>query len=396
MSPDFVHYSPDIETIDPRIDELMTQIIEFWEKKGRESPTTEGTGRAVRGAHAKSLGVAKAEVEILPDVPAPYAQGIYANPSRHGALIRFSSASNHLGPDAQLGAVLGFAIKIFAIEGTKLVDDEPDCTTFDLVLKNNPFFVANTARHYLVLQGVGNDAGQYLARGKAGFRDFLTDILTGKGTFEQADWAWEEMFAFVKTATQTPVNNPLLTPYWSMGAVRHGDHVAKIRVAPAPESAEHAIHTKLDLKSAPDVFGPALADELEARAFDFDLQVQLCADLERMPINDTTVEWPEQLSPFVTVGRVHIPRQDVSRSSNLEAADALAFNQWRVTAEHRPLGEIMQVRQIYTASAKVRRALNHQPQTEPKNADEVLPGPAISGTGSDGHDRRPAENPLIG
>ncbi|WP_266557246.1 hypothetical protein [Streptomyces sp. NBC_01446] len=51
----------------------------------------------------------------------------------------------------------------------------------------------------------------------------------------------------------------------------------------------------------------------------------------------------------------------------------LAFNQWRVTAEHRPLGEIMQVRQIYTASAKVRRAYNHQPQVEPKSADEVLP-----------------------
>jgi hypothetical protein len=50
--PDFVRYSPDIETIDPDIDALLEQIIEFWEKKGRESPKTEGTGRAVRGAHA--------------------------------------------------------------------------------------------------------------------------------------------------------------------------------------------------------------------------------------------------------------------------------------------------------------------------------------------------------
>jgi hypothetical protein len=66
-------------------------------RKGRAS------GRAVHGAHAKTLGVVKAEVEILGYVPAPYAQGIYAKPGRHGALIRFSSASNHLGPDAQLG-----------------------------------------------------------------------------------------------------------------------------------------------------------------------------------------------------------------------------------------------------------------------------------------------------
>jgi hypothetical protein len=32
----------------------------------------------------------------------------------------------------------------------------------------------------------------------------------------------------------------------------------------------------------------------------------------------------------------------------------------------------MHVRRIYSASAKVRRILNQQPQSEPTNADEVL------------------------
>src|SRR5262249_35680755 len=158
--------------------------------------------------------------------------------------------------------------------------------SFDLVLKNSPFFVANTARKYLILQEVGNDAGTYLARGKAGFRDFLADFLTGKGTFEQPDWAWEELFAYVKTATRTPVRHPLVPPYWSMGAVRHGDYVAKVRVAPTEDSLQHVNHKELDLTVAPDVFGPALADALAARAYNFDLQIQLCADLERMPVND--------------------------------------------------------------------------------------------------------------
>ena len=373
MSSDFVRYSPEIETIDPDIDELLPKIIEFWEKKGRESPSTEGTGRAVRGAHAKAFGVAKAEVEILHAVPSAYAQGIYAAPGRHGALIRFSSASPHLGPDAQLGAALGFAIKIFGVDGPKLVDDEPDSPTFDLVLKNTPIFVANTAKHYLFIQEITTDLPKYLARGKAGFRELLTDFLTGKGTLEQPDWAWEEVLAFVKVATQTPVRNPLLTTYWTMAAVRHGDYVAKVRVAPAAESATNVIHRELDLTTGADVFSATLVDELQARAFDFDLQVQLCTDLDAMPVNDVTVEWPEQLSPFVTVARVHLPRQDISGPDNFEKGDALAFNQWRCTAEHRPLGEIMDVRRIYSASAKVRRTLNHQPQAEPASADEVLP-----------------------
>ncbi len=376
MSSEFVRYSREIETIDPHIDELMPKIIEFWERKVRESPEAEGTGRAVRGAHAKTLGLVRAEVEILDDVPAAYAQGIYAKPGRHGALIRFSSASNHLGPDAHLGSVLGFAIKIFEVDGAKLVEDEPSCTTFDLVLKNNPTFVASTARHYLVLQEVGDDSHEYIARGKAGFHELLADLLTGRGTFEQSDWAWEEMFAFVKAA-QTPVRNPLLSTYWTMASVRHGDYVAKLRFAPAANSAAQVIHRDIDLSSGPDVFGPALVDELQAQAFDFDLQVQLCTDLDAMPVNDATVEWPEKLSPFVTVGRAHLPRQDISRPENFEKGDGLAFNQWRVTDEHRPLGEIMDVRRIYTASAKLRRALNHQPQTEPTGADEVLAWPEL-------------------
>ena len=351
----------------------MAQIIDFWEKTVRESPTREGTGRAVRGAHAKTLGVVKAEVEILGDVPAPYAQGIYAKPGRHGALIRFSSANNHLGPDAQLGPVLGFAIKIFEVDGTKLVEDEPDSTTFDLVLKNNPTFVANTARHYVFIQEIGNDSIKYLARGKAGFRELLTDLLTGKGTFEQSDWAWEEMFAFVKAATRRrcAIRCSARTGRWPRCVTATmSPRSVSLRLRTAPRQV---IHRELDLTSGPDVFGPTLVDELQAHAFDFDLQVQLCTDLEAMPVNDATVEWPEKLSPFVTVGRVHLPRQDISGPENFEKGDALAFNQWRVTADHRPLGEIMDVRRIYSASAKVRRTLNHQPQTEPASADEVLP-----------------------
>jgi hypothetical protein len=75
---------------------------------------------------------------------------------------------------------------------------------------------------------------------------------------------------------------------------------------------------------------------------------------------------------------VHLPRQDISEAEHSDAADALAFNQWRVTEPHRPMGEIMDVRRIYSTSARIRRELNDQPLTEPSTIDEVLPGqPAL-------------------
>jgi hypothetical protein len=148
MSSEFVRYAAEIETIDPHFDETLAQIIDFVHKKGRESPRTEGAGRAIRAAHAKSFGLVKTEVEILADVPAAYALGIYCQtgpPRRSDSLL---PTSGHLGTDAQLGSGLGFAIKIFDVDGVKLVEDQPDSTTFDLVLKNNSIFICNTAKHY--------------------------------------------------------------------------------------------------------------------------------------------------------------------------------------------------------------------------------------------------------
>ena len=168
--------------------------------------------------------------------------------------------------------------------------------------------------------------------------------------------------------------NLLLSNYWTMGAVRHGDYVAKIRIAPVPEFASRVARHTPDLASAPEVFRPALVAELRERPFEFDIQVQLCADIGRMPVEDVTVEWPEQLSPFVTVAKVRIPQQDISGDDNLEKMDALSFTPWRVTAEHSPLGNIMRVRkEVYRHASVLRHTLNHQQRKEPGSADEVLP-----------------------
>ena len=93
-----------------------------------------------------------------------------------------------------------------------------------------------------------------------------------------------------------------------------------------------------------------------------------------MPVEDVTVEWPEQLSPFVTVAKVRIPQQDISGDDNLEKMDALSFTPWRVTAEHAPLGNIMRARkEVYRHASVLRHTLNHQQRKEPGSADEVLP-----------------------
>ncbi|GGZ13734.1 hypothetical protein GCM10010300_67440 [Streptomyces olivaceoviridis] len=112
---------------------------------------------------------------------------------------------------------------------------------------------------------------------------------------------------------------------------------------------------------------------MRERPYAFDIQVQLCTDLRRMPVEDTTVEWPEGLSPSVTVARLRLPQQDISGPENLAKMDSLSFTPWRVTAEHAPLGNIMRARkEVYRHSSIAGHKLNLQPRTEPRSADEVL------------------------
>jgi len=372
MSTRFVKYTPDIETADPGFDQNLQTVIAKTERYIARSVTTEGTGRAVRDAHAKGYGLVRAEVEILDQLPAEYAQGIYATPGRHDALIRFSNGSPHAGADARLGGATGLALKIFDIAGPTLLEDEPDTRTFDYANINAPVFFCNTVEHYLFIQDLFIEAPAYFVQGTPGRHSFYQDFVTGKGTLDQDNWAWDELLAFLRVLQSPPVNL-LLSTYWTMGAVRHGGYIAKVRFAPVAAFADKVVQRDLDLGSAAEVYRPALIVELRERPYEFDIQVQLCADLAQMPVEDVTVEWPEQLSPFVTVAKLRLPQQDISEDDNLAKMDALSFTPWRVTAEHAPLGNIMRVRkEVYRHSSILRHNLNRQQRTEPQSADQVL------------------------
>jgi hypothetical protein len=242
MSPDFVRYSPDIETVDRDIDDLLAQVIAWWENKTRESPQTEGTGRAVRPAHAKSYGFLEADVEFLDDVPIAYAQGISGKPGRHGAVIRFSSANGHLGADALLGGLSAWRSRSSTSRAPRYSRTSRTRTPSPRA-QEQPIFLAKSTicssrRSSTTPRATWRRQGR-VPRAPNRFPHRQRHARAVRG-------AWDELFAFVRLA-QTPATNPLLTPYCTMGAVRNRDYIAKVPVAPAAESAAQAIHRELDL-----------------------------------------------------------------------------------------------------------------------------------------------------
>jgi predicted DNA-binding ribbon-helix-helix protein len=375
---EFVRYSAGVEAPDPNFDSALQVVLEDLRQQVRSSPSRDGAGLAIRNAHAKGYGLARAEVEILADIPPEYAQGIYAKPGRHEAMVRFSNGQPHMGIDRVLGATCGIGLKIFGVEGRKLLEDEPDSNTFDYAMINFPIFFANTVEHYIFVLRVGAQATapasptELPQERRARIARFLHDFVTGQGTLDPENWAWEELAAIAQFA-QIPFVNLLLSTYHTMGAVRHGDFIAKLRVAPVTEFADRVQRRSLDPNSATQIFRPALITELKERPYEFNIQVQLCTSLYDMPVEDVTVRWPEALSPFVTVAKLRLPQQDISGDDNLDLMDATSMSPWRVTEEHRPLGNIMRSRkEVYRVSSTLRHQINRQVRKEPENLAEVF------------------------
>jgi len=92
-----------------------------------------------------------------------------------------------------------------------------------------------------------------------------------------------------------------------------------------------------------------------------------------MPIEDASVEWPEDESPFVTVAEVDFPPQDAySPARQVFADDRLSFTPAHSLAAHRPLGSLMRGRlKAYGAIASLRAELNAARRVEPRSLDEI-------------------------
>ena len=112
----------------------------------------------------------------------------------------------------------------------------------------------------------------------------------------------------------------------------------------------------------------------------WELRVQLCTDLEKMPVEDASVLWDEKLSPFRTVARLTVLAQ-LSWEQGISNAkeNGTSFSPWHGITAFQPLGGINRSRKpVYEQSVGYRASHNGCPIHEPRTLDDVpSAGPAI-------------------
>jgi hypothetical protein len=146
--------------------------------------------------------------------------------------------------------------------------------------------------------------------------------------------------------------------------VRFGDYVAKLRVAPTTQTVAAAVPATIE-DGPYDAASRAVVAYFAAGSAEYEVSAQLCT--EGMPIEDATVEWSEDRSPYRPVATLRFPEQTGYGEALRDFADdGLTFNSWRGIAEHRPLGSINRLKlRVYEASSEFRHSRNGTPYVEP-------------------------------
>jgi hypothetical protein len=343
----YLRYSPDIER--PEADEQeaidgiikgMTQQTETVEKREHH---------AVRASHAKSSGCVTGTLTIAPGLPVELAQGLFATAGEHPVAIRFAQ-----GPGETLGDRVsthrGMAIKVFGVEGEKLPGH--DAATQDFVLATGTTFPSGTAQGFL------RDAKQIGAATPLpeGFKSAVSSTMRNFNKVLHAFGTESPKADFFGH----PFSHPLSDPYFSQCPIRYGDHVAKLGVFPTGDAQIRLNEWTLDPHLDEDGFRHAVIDYFRTHDAIFEVRAQLWADAESQPIEDTSVDWPVETSPYRTIATIRIPAQNAYSPARQRFFDeVMTFRPAHSLVEHRPLGSVMRARlQVYRALSDFRHREN--------------------------------------
>jgi hypothetical protein len=160
-------------------------------------------------------------------------------------------------------------------------------------------------------------------------------------------------------------SSPLESPYFSQVGYLLGEGQA-MQYSFWPVSSNRTKVPRLPFRPPDDYLRQAMAATLAKQDAVFEVKVQLQTDPFLMPLENSAVLWPDDLSPLRTVATLRIPKQAFTSPAQMDFAKQLSYNPWHCLAEHRPLGNINRARKrVYDTLSRFRHSMNNVPLYEP-------------------------------
>jgi hypothetical protein len=344
---DPVRYSPSVERLlldEGRTTQGLISVNRYINQK-----TFADGGHTIRSVHAKSHGILQGYLEVKHDLPSNLAQGVFATPGRYPVVMRFSTIPGDILDDS-VSVPRGLAIKVVGVEGERLEGSEGDVTQ-DFLLINGPTFGSSDPKKFLSVVRLlakttnrGNGMKKILSAVMRQVQKVIVAV-TGRAN------------ATVATLGGHPETHILGETYYSQAPLRFGEYVAKISVAPISPRLTTLVQAPLNVNGVPNGLREAVVEFFKENGGVWEVRAQLCTDLEKMPIENAAIVWPEELSPYRRVAWITVKPQSAWTEARASAVDdGMSFSPWHGLAAHRPLGGIMRARKAAYEMGRMFRA----------------------------------------
>ena len=110
-----------------------------------------------------------------------------------------------------------------------------------------------------------------------------------------------------------------------------------------------------------------LADNLKANTACFDFMVQVQNPMKNMPVENTTIKWQTDDSPFIKVAKITIDSQLFNTAEQNAFCENLSFTPWHGTKDLEPIGGINRLRKaVYDGISRYRHGKNGIIKQEPQ------------------------------
>lgn len=292
---------------------------------GVQAAVTAKRGSPHRALHAKGNVVARAELEVLASLPPHARVGLFAEPKKYDAVVRFSNGGAAPASDKKPD-VRGIAVKVIGVGGKKLIPGMESAVTQDflaILTASQPFATPEDFVWFVVA-----------ARSPA--------TLLPKALFRLGPGRLFSLLSRLKKGLGAPLTALHTNRYYSALPIRFGSYAAKYSFVPEAASAP-----------GEEDLGGALSKLLEKQPLRWELQMQFFTDEQNTPLEDSTRDWN---APWVPVARLTLPQQTASAAFTTWA-EGLSFDPWHAQEEFRPLGAMMRARNAaYRVSTQARKA----------------------------------------
>ncbi len=315
------------------IEGLRRLFVDYFQGRGLAA----GRDPATRPVFLRLHGVVHGTLRVRPDLPEELRVGVLAQRDEYPVWVRFSSDVQPGNPD--LKGTVGVGIKLFGVEGQKLLPPDEHAATHDFILQNHDVFFVDTAKDMceFTCQSLHGKIDDYLR----------AHPITGQILDDMAK----------------QVDTVLASPYWSVLPSRFGER-GYVKYKLEPETIPPGDPPDL---SDPEYLRADLLARLRGGEARFRFLIQRQTDDAAMPIDRATVRWSEEASPPIHVATLILPAQDLAARGQAAYGENLSFNPWHAIAAHEPAGSIAAARKVvYRASAENRGDVNGVPRGEPE------------------------------